>query len=183
MRRKKSFTLTAQSLLQNRFQLQFWFHFLEDQGELMYKTQYEMDWGTEEDNILLPNSLRVSTWILTKPVLETDHQFSKTVPPGQPASIVRLWLMQILRELSPHCSLHHSQLCQDPFSHLKWICFILQSARRMSNSHSQAEALTEVLVLTFIFLSMTEIRICPPHSPVTQWEMVEFFLPLAPFTF
>lgn len=51
----------------------------------MYKTQYEMDWGTEEDNVLLPNSLRVSTWILTKLVLETDHQFSKTVPPGQPA--------------------------------------------------------------------------------------------------
>lgn len=85
MRSKKSFTLTAQSLLQNRFQLQFWFRFLEDQGELMYKTQYEMDWGAEKDNVLLPNSLRVSTWILTKPVLETDHQFSKTVPPGQPA--------------------------------------------------------------------------------------------------
>lgn len=51
----------------------------------MYKTQYEMDWGTEEDNVLLPNSLRVSTWILTKLVLETDHQFSKKVPPGQPA--------------------------------------------------------------------------------------------------
>lgn len=50
----------------------------------------------------------------------------------------------------------------------------------MSNSHSQAEALTEVLVLTFIFLSMTEIHICPPHSPVTQWEMVEFSYLLLP---
>lgn len=48
----------------------------------------------------------------------------------------------------------------------------------MSNSHSQAEALTEVLVLTFTFL--TEIHICPPHSPVTQWEMVEFSYLLLP---
>lgn len=54
VRRKKSFTLIAQSRLPNRFQLQFWFHFLEDQGELMHKTQYEMDQRTEEDNVLLP---------------------------------------------------------------------------------------------------------------------------------
>lgn len=50
--KEKSFTLTAQSLLQNRFQLQLWFHFLEDHGELMYKTQYEIDWGMEKDNVL-----------------------------------------------------------------------------------------------------------------------------------
>lgn len=45
--RKKSFTIIiAQSLLrllQNIFQLHFWFHFLEDQAELMHRTQYEMD--------------------------------------------------------------------------------------------------------------------------------------------
>lgn len=49
MRRKKPFTLViAQSLprlLQNRSQLQFGFHFLEDQAELMHRTQYEVDLG------------------------------------------------------------------------------------------------------------------------------------------
>lgn len=47
--KKKSFTVViAQSLLRlprNRFQLQFWFHFLEDQAELMRRTQDAMDLG------------------------------------------------------------------------------------------------------------------------------------------
>lgn len=49
MRRKKSFTLIISPsllrLLQNIFQLQFGFHLLEDQAELIHRTQYEMDLG------------------------------------------------------------------------------------------------------------------------------------------
>lgn len=49
MRRKKSFTLiiapSLLRLLQNRFQLQFGFHFLEDQAKLIQRTQYEMNLG------------------------------------------------------------------------------------------------------------------------------------------
>lgn len=40
-------------------------------------------WGMEEEDVLLPNSLRVSTWMLTEPDLDTNHQFSKTLTSQQ----------------------------------------------------------------------------------------------------
>lgn len=51
----------------------------------------------------------VSTWILTKPVLENDHQFSKLH--SSQRSNIRLLLMRILGELCPHYK----------------VCFILSS--------------------------------------------------------
>lgn len=73
-KRRKSFTLIIASsfprLLQNRFQLQVWFPFLEDQAEFMHR-KCELDFGYGGKNFffLIPYSLNMEI----KLVLETNH--------------------------------------------------------------------------------------------------------------
>lgn len=101
-----------------------------------YTEHNEMELGDGGRYCVLPNFSRVSTWILTKPVLEANHPFSK-LHSGQ-RFMVRLLLMWILEELSPTIVCIILTLLGSPFPRLKWTCFISFSK---NNSYPQAEAL------------------------------------------
>lgn len=106
IREKKSFTLiTAQSPEASAKQTPVAIPFFRGPSKSSH-TVLSMRWMKVLFFYLIP---LVSTWILTKPILETDHQFSKLHQ--QSAVQCQALLMRILGELCPHYK----------------VCFILSS--------------------------------------------------------